>query len=291
MFSDSIVALITPFFQGSVDKKALKNLVEWQILEGTQAIVACGSTGEALLLTPQERHEVLSTVLEAVNNRIPVIAGCGSASTAETLAMVQHAQSLGVAAALVVTPYYVKPMPEGVFQHFQAISQGSTLPIIIYNNPGRSVVDLSVPLIARLATLPTVVGIKDSHPDVSRPIALRQAISKPFCILSGEDGTASAFMANGGDGCISVTANVAPKLCQQMMTAWKTQDLKTFAKTRDQLMPLNTALFTETNPSGFKYAVSLLGKCHNELRLPLVPVSLSTEALVKSAMAETGLLP
>ena len=295
MFSGSIVALITPFFQGQVDEIALRALVEWQIQQGTHGIVVCGCTGEGALLSFQERHQVLSVTLEAARARIPVIMGCSSPSTKEVVQMVKDAESAGAAAALVVTPYYVKPMPEGVFQHFQEIARTSSLPLIIYNHPGRTSIDLSIPLLARLATLPTVVGIKDSGTDLRRPIQLRQEIlrqeiSKPFCFFSGDDPTAGAYLAKGGGGWISVTANVAPKLCQEMMVAWQNQDLQTFSMIRDQLFPLHEALLMETNPSPLKFAVSLLGKCQNELRLPLVPVSPQTEKLVQETMVKVGVL-
>jgi 4-hydroxy-tetrahydrodipicolinate synthase len=290
MFSGSIVALITPFFQGEVDEGALRALVEWQIQQGTHGIVVCGSTGEGALLSSQERHQVLSTTLDAARARIPVIMGCSSPSTKEAVQMVKDAQSLGAAAALVLTPYYVKPMPEGVFQHFQEIAKTSSLPLIIYNHPGRTSIDLPIPLLARLATLPTVVGIKDSGTDLRRPIQLRQVISKPFCFFSGDDPTAGAYLAKGGNGWISVTANIAPKLCQEMMSAWQDQDLHTFSTLRDHLFPLHEALLLETNPSPLKFAVSLLGKCRNELRLPLVPVSSASEEQIRNVMVSAGLL-
>lgn len=290
MFSGSIVALITPFFQGQVDESALKSLVEWQIQQGSQGIVVCGSTGEGALLTPQERHQVLSVSLDAAKGRLPLIMGCSSPSTAEVIHMVKEAESLGASAALVVTPYYVKPGPEGIFQHFQEITKSSRLPLIIYNHPGRTGIDLSIPLLARLSTLPTIVGVKDSGADMRRPIQLRQAVSKPFCFLSGDDPTTGAYLAKGGDGCISVTANVAPKRCQEMVAAWQKQDLQTFSTTRDDLFPLHEALLLETNPSPLKFAVSLLGKCHNEVRLPLIPVSAHTEKMVRQAMVTAGLL-
>lgn len=295
MFSGSIVALITPFFQGQVDEAAVRALVEWQIQQGTHGIVVCGSTGEGGLLSVSERHQVLSAALDAARNRIPVIMGCSSPSTTEVIQMVKDAKSLGAAAALTITPYYVKPMPEGIFQHFQEITKASSLPLIIYNHPGRTSIDLSIPLLARLATLPTVVGVKDSGTDLRRPLQLRQEMVrqenlKPFCFLSGDDPTAAAYLANGGDGWISVTANVAPKLCQEMIRAWRTKDLQTFSTIRDQLFPLHEALLIETNPSPLKFAVSLLDKCHNELRLPLVPIASSSEAEIRTAMVSTGLL-
>lgn len=290
MFSGSIVALITPFFQGQVDEAALRALVEWQIEQGTHGIVVCGCTGEGALLSVQERQRVLSVTLDAARARIPVIMGCSSPSTAEVIQMVKEAESLGAAAALVVTPYYVKPVPEGVFQHFQAITKASSLPLIVYNHPGRTMIDLPISLLVRLAALPTIVGIKDSGTDLRRPIQLRQEISKPFCFFSGDDPTAGAYLAKGGDGWISVTANVAPKLCQEMMGAWQSQDLQTFSKVRDRLFPLHEALLLETNPSPLKFAISLLGKCQNELRLPLVPISPQAEKVVQETMVKVGIL-
>ena len=290
MFSGSIVALVTPFNQGKVDETALKSLVNWHRDEGTQGIVALGSTGEGALLTPEERLRVLSSVIETAGNRIPVIAGCGSPSTAEAVNMVQQAQTLGAAAALVVTPYYVKPGPEGIFQHFQAISETSSLPLIIYNNPGRCGIDLSVPLISRLATLSTVAGLKDSSTDLARPALLREAISKDFCLLSGDDPTAGPYLAQGGDGCISVTANIAPRLCQEMMKAWDSRTMPEFAKIQEQLMPLHEALATEVNPCPVKFGLSLLGRCRNELRLPLLPVTSATGQLVAGVMSVLELI-
>jgi 4-hydroxy-tetrahydrodipicolinate synthase len=290
MFSGSIVALITPFFQGQVDEAALRALVEWHIQEGTQGILVCGCTGEGALLSPQERNQVLSWSVDATQGRIPVIMGCSSPSTVEAVQMVEEAESLGAAAALVITPYLVKPMPEGVFQHFQEISKASSLPIIIYNHPGRVGIDLPVSLLARIAALPNVVGVKDSGTDMRRPLQLRQAVSKPLCFFSGDDPTAAAYLAKGGDGWISVTANVTPKLCKEMMIAWQSQDFPTFSTLRDHLFPLHEALVAETNPSPLKFALSLLKKCQNELRLPLVPVSTNTQTQIREAMKTTGLL-
>jgi len=290
MFSGSIVALMTPLFQDQVDKKALQDLIEWHVQEGTHGILVCGCTGEGALLTPEERSQVLSLSLEVAHKRIPILMGCSSPSTTEVVQMVQEAEQLGAAAAVVVPPYFVKPMPEGIFQHFQAIAQTSRLPLIVYNNPGRVGIDLSVSLLARLATLPTIIGVKDSGTDMRKPIQLRQIITKSFCFLSGDDPTTVAYLAKGGDGSISVTANVAPKLYRQMMDAWQGQDLSTFSKLRDQLFPLHEALLAETNPSPLKFAMSLLGKCQNEVRLPLMPVSSQTEKGIKQAMEAVGVL-
>ena len=204
--------------------------------------------------------------------------------------MVKDAEGLGAAGALVITPYLVKPMPEGIFQHFQAITKASTLPLIIYNHPGRTGIDLSVPLLARIAALPSVVGVKDSGTDLRRPIQLRQATSKPLCFLSGEDTISGAYLANGGDGCISATGNVAPKLCREMIDAWEKHDLGKFSDLREKMFPLHEAVYLETNPSTFKYAVSLLGKCHNEVRLPLVPVSENTQNAIREKMIQVGVL-
>jgi len=290
MFSGSIVALITPFIQDQVDEGSLRTLVEWQIQEGSQGIVVCGSTGEGALLSHLERQQVLSVTLEVAKGRIPIIMGCSSASTAEVVAMVKEAEMLGAAAALVMTPYYIKPTSEGIYQHFQAISKASQLPILIYNHPGRTGIDIPISLFERLVALPTIVGVKDSGTDMRRPLQLRQATSKPLCFFSGDDPTLSAYLAKSGDGCISVTANVTPKLCQDMIKAWHDQDLTGFSKLRDLLFPLSEALLLETNPSPLKFAVSLLKKCNNEVRLPLVPVSSTTEQQIREAMHTIGLL-
>jgi len=290
MFSGSIVALITPFFQDQVDEPTLRKLVEWHVQEGSQGIVACGCTGEGALLTSKERENVLSITLDAARGRLPVIMGCSSPSTLEVIQMVRQAEALGAAAALVVTPYYVKPLPEGIYQHFEQISKASQLPLIIYNHPGRTGIDLPIHLLVRLADLPTVVGVKDSGTDMRRPIQLRQASSKDLCLFSGDDPTASAYLAKGGHGYISVTANVAPKLCREMIEAWGSKDLERFSYIRDLLYPLHEALVMETNPSPLKYALSLLDKCNNELRLPLVPVAKATENAVREAMISVGLI-
>lgn len=290
MFSGSIVALITPFFQDQVDETALRNLVEWHVQEGTQGIVVCGCTGEGALLTSNERQKVLSITLDATKGRIPVIMGCSSPSTIEAVEMVKEAEVLGASGVLVITPYFVKPMPEGIFQHFEKISEASHLPIIIYNHPGRTMIDLPISLLVRLAALPNVIGVKDSGTDMRRPIQLRQAVSKQLQFFSGDDPTASAYLAKGGHGYISVTANVAPKLCREVIESWNQQDLTKFSALRDLLYPLHEALVMETNPGPLKFALSLLGKSNNELRLPLVPVSPTTEKTVREAMMSVGLI-
>ena len=285
--SGSIVALITPFNNNEVDVNAIKKLVDWHITEGTQAIVACGSTGEAALLTQPERKLVLETVVAAANKRIPIIAGCGAPSTHETQAMMIEAKEIGCDAALVVTPYYVKPTPEGVWQHFNVLNDIG-LPIILYNNPGRAVTGLSVDTVVRLAELPMVVAIKDSCDDLTRVIKMRQRITKNFSFLSGDDPIATAYMAHGGDGVVSVSANVMPRLNQELMNAWAIKDYPKFAELRDKLLQVHESMFVETSPSPVKYAVSKLGFCQAGVRLPMVPVTDAGQKIVDQAL--TGIV-
>lgn len=286
MLSGSIVALITPFHNGEVDYESLKRLINWHINSGTQGIVACGSTGEGILLSHQEWRQVLITTIQTVNKRIPVIAGCSTSSTLDAIYLVQQAQELGADAALVVTPPYIKPSQEGIYHHFLAIHEASTLPLIIYNNPGRSVVDISIDSIVKISQLPRVVALKDSNIDLTRLIALRQKIQKPFAFLSGDDPTAAGYLAFGGHGFISVTANVVPHLMQDLATSWQNNNLSRFQELRDQLMPLHNALGAETNPIPVKCAVSQLGFCQNELRLPLIPATSKTEQLITTILQQ-----
>lgn len=281
--SGSIVALITPFNNNEIDVDAIKKLVEWHINEGTQAIVACGSTGEAALLTQPERKLVLETVVATANKRIPIIAGCGAPSTHETLAMMTEAKEIGCDAALVVTPYYVKPTPEGVWQHFKALNDVG-LPIILYNNPGRAVTPLSVDTVVRLAELPMVIAIKDSCEDLTRVVKMRQRITKSFSFLSGDDPIATAYIAQGGDGVVSVSANVMPRLNQELMNAWAVKDYAKFAELRDKLLSIHESMFVETSPSPVKYAVSKLGFCKPDVRLPMVPVTEAGKKVVDQAL-------
>lgn len=281
--SGSIVALITPFHNNEIDVSAIKKLVEWHIKEGTQGIVACGSTGEAALLTEVERQLVLETVVKAVAGRLPVIAGCGAPSTHEALTMMQQAKAIGCDAALVVTPYYVKPTPEGVYQHFKALNEVG-LPIVLYNNPGRAVVGLSVDTVVRLAELPMVVAIKDSCEDLTRVVKMRQRITKEFSFLSGDDPIATAYLAQGGDGVVSVSANVVPNLCQQVVQAWQARDLDKFGELRDKLLFVHESMFVEASPAPVKYAVSCLGFCGYEVRLPLVTATENAKKVVDQAL-------
>jgi 4-hydroxy-tetrahydrodipicolinate synthase len=290
MFKGSIVALITPFKDGKVDEKAFQAFVEWQIAQGTQGLVPCGTTGESPTLSHEEHMRVVELCVEAAAGRVPVIAGTGSNSTAEAVALTRHAKEAGADAALVVTPYYNKPSQEGLYQHYKAIHDAVELPIVIYNIPGRCVVDMSVATMARLAKLPNIVGVKDATADLTRPLRTRLEIGPDFCQLSGEDATITAFLAQGGHGCISVTANIAPAQCAALHRAWQAGDLATVERLRDQLMPLHNAMFVETSPGPVKYAASLLGLCSEELRLPLVPVTDGTRATMRDAMVKAGVL-
>lgn len=290
MFSGSITALITPFRNGKVDEKAFQAFVDWQIREGTSALVPVGTTGESPTLSHEEHKRVVELCIEAADGRVPVIAGTGSNATAEAIDLTRHAERAGADAALVVLPYYNKPTPEGQYRHFKAIHDATDIPIVIYNVPPRSAVDMSVETMARLAKLPRIVGVKDATADLNRPLATRAAIDKPFCQLSGEDGTALAFLANGGDGCISVTSNAAPRLCADMHAAWRRGDAREALRIHERLFPLHRALFIETSPGPVKYAVSLLGHASPEPRLPLCEVSDSTKEKVQSAMRSAGLL-
>ena len=290
MFRGSIVALITPFRDGGVDESAYRALIDWQINEGTEALVPCGTTGESPTLDHAEHKRVVEVCIEAAAGRVPVIAGSGSNSTAEAIELTQHAKDAGAAAALVVTPYYNKPTQEGLFRHYQAIAESVDLPIIIYNIPPRSVIDMSVETMARLAKLPNIIGVKDATADLTRPIRTRLAAGPDFCQLSGEDGTALPFLAAGGHGCISVTANIAPARCAEMQRAWRSGDLATAMAMQDKLMPLHAALFCESNPAPVKYAASLLGRCAPETRLPLAPLSEASKETVRRAMTAVGLI-
>ena len=290
MFKGSIVALITPFRQGRVDDKAFAALVDWQIAEGTDGLVPCGTTGESPTLSHEEHIAVVELCVKAAKGRVPVIAGTGSNSTDEAIMLTRHAKEAGAAAGLVVTPYYNKPTQEGLYRHFKAIADAVDLPILIYNIPGRSVVDMSIATMARLAEHKNIVGVKDATSDLARPLRTRLAIGADFCQLSGEDATVVPFLAQGGVGCISVTANIARKLCAQLHDAWAKGDMASVNALNEKLLPVHDCLFVETNPAPVKFAASLLGKCTGELRLPLCEVMDSTKARIKTAMTDAGLL-
>jgi len=291
MFRGSITALITPFKQGgAIDETAYQTLIEAQIAAGTDGLVPAGTTGESPALSHDEHRRVIELCIEAAHRRVPVIAGAGSNSTQEAIDLAQHAQKAGADAILSVTPYYNKPTQEGLFQHFKAIQDAAAIPLIIYNIPSRSGVDMSVETMARLAALPNVAGVKDSTADLTRPARTRTALGPEFCQLSGEDGTAVAFLAQGGVGCISVTANVAPALCAALQDSWAAGDFPQVAALRDRLTPLNDVLFCETNPAPVKYAVHLLGHGDGSLRLPMVTISEANQRKVEAVMQGLGLI-
>jgi 4-hydroxy-tetrahydrodipicolinate synthase len=289
-FKGSFTALVTPFRNGSLDEKAFRDLVEWQIAEGTNGLVPVGTTGESPTLSHDEHKRVVERCVEAVHGRVPVVAGAGSNSTKEAIELSRHAEKAGANAVLVVTPYYNKPTQEGLYQHYKAINDAIGIPIIIYNIPARSVVDMSVDTMKRLFELKNIAGVKDATANVVRVSQQRLAMGEGFIQLSGEDATALGFMAHGGHGCISVTSNVAPRLCATFQNACLSGDFAGALSLQDKLMPLHTALFLETNPAPAKYALSVLGKCEATVRLPMVPVAETTRAAIRAAMVHAGLI-
>ncbi|WP_050524217.1 4-hydroxy-tetrahydrodipicolinate synthase [Pseudorhodobacter wandonensis] len=290
MFKGSMPALVTPFKNGQVDLVTLKKLVEWHIAEGSHGLVPVGTTGESPTLTHAEHGQVIEEVVKAAAGRIPVIAGAGSNNTAEGIGLIQHAERVGASAALVVTPYYNKPTQAGLIAHFTALHDCCSLPIIIYNIPGRSVVDMSPATMGELAKLPRIVGVKDATGDLSRVPKQRITCGKDFIQLSGEDATALGFNAHGGVGCISVTANVAPRLCAEFQEATLAGDYRKALDLQDRLMPLHEAIFIEPGLVGAKYGMSLLGRCSEEVRLPLTGLTDGTKAKIQAAMRHAGLL-
>ena len=290
MFKGSIPALVTPFGENGVDFDALKAIVEWHIEQGSHGVVAVGTTGESPTLTHEEHEEVVKVATEAAAKRIPVIAGAGSNNTAESLRLVKFAKSVGADAVLVVTPYYNKPTQQGLYEHYKALHDSCEIPIIIYNIPGRSVIDMNPDTMGRLARLTRIVGVKDATGDVTRVSKQRQTCGGDFIQLSGEDASALGFNAHGGIGCISVTANVAPKLCVEFQNALLEGNYAAALEYQDRLMPLHTAIFIEPGLAGAKYGMSLLGKCENRVRLPLVPVTPETESKIREAMKFAGVI-
>jgi 4-hydroxy-tetrahydrodipicolinate synthase len=289
MFQGSMTALITPFRDGAVDEKRFQEFVAWQIEEGTEAVVPCGTTGESPTLSHAEHRRVIDLCVEVAKGKVPVIAGSGSNSTAEAIELTRHAMKAGADAVLVVTPYYNKPTQEGLYRHYQAINDAADIPIFIYNIPGRSVVEMSIATMARLARLSHIVGVKDCTA-LSRTPAQRAAVGDDFVMLSGDDATALAYLAQTGTGCISVTANVAPRQCAEMHAAWRRGDVKAAQAINRRLAALHDALFVEASPAPVKYAASLLGKCAAEVRLPIVPASEPAQRVVREAMTGAGLL-
>ncbi|WP_442772970.1 4-hydroxy-tetrahydrodipicolinate synthase [Paenirhodobacter enshiensis] len=290
MFKGSFPALVTPFKNGELDLDTLKKLIDWHVEQGSDGVVPVGTTGESPTLSHEEHNRVIEEVVKASAGRLKVIAGAGSNSTAEGIDLIRHAEAAGADAALVVTPYYNKPTQRGMIAHFTAVHDASNLPIVIYNIPGRSVVDMIPETMGELAKLPRIVGVKDATGDLSRVAKQRMTCGADFIQLSGEDATAVGFNAMGGVGCISVTANVAPKLCAEMQAATLAGDYAKAVEYQDKLMPLHIAIFLEPGVSGAKYAMSKLGLCSAEVRLPLTELSETTKAKIDAAMRHAGLI-
>lgn len=290
MFKGSLPALITPFTNGELDLDTLKKLVEWHVGEGSNGLVPVGTTGESPTLTHEEHEKVVEEVVRASAGRLPVIAGAGSNNTLESIRLAQHAEKVGADAVLVVTPYYNKPTQRGLIAHYTAIHDSTNIPIIIYNIPGRSVVDMTPETMGELAKLERIVGVKDATGDLARVPLTRLTCGKDFIQLSGEDATALGYNAHGGHGMISVTANVAPKLCAQMQAATLSGDFATALEITDQLMPLHKAIFTEPGLVGAKYSMSKLGLCSEEVRSPLTGLTDETKAMIDAGMRHAGLI-
>jgi len=290
MFKGSMPALVTPFKNGELDIETLKQLVEWHIEMGTHGLVPVGTTGESPTLSHEEHDRVVAEVVKAAAGRVPVIAGAGSNNTLETVRLVKAAKASGADAALVVTPYYNKPTQAGLYEHFKAMHDAADIPIIIYNIPGRSIVDMTPETMGALAKHKNIIGVKDATGDITRVSHQRATCGADFCQLSGEDASALGFNAHGGVGCISVTANVAPKLCAEFQAATLAGDYPAALAIQDKLLPLHTALFVEPGVAGAKYALSLLGKCSEDVRRPLTTLLDETKAQIKAAMESAGLL-
>jgi 4-hydroxy-tetrahydrodipicolinate synthase len=290
MFCGSYVALITPFRNGALDEVALRRMVNWQIEKGTQGLVPMGTTGESTTVSEEEHKRVVAIVVEETGGRVPVIAGAGSNNPVEALFYARYAEKIGANGILCVAGYYNRPSQEGMYEHFKYIHDATNIPIIVYNIPPRTIVDISPQTMARLAKLPRVMGVKDATRDLSRISHERLLIDKPFSYLSGEDMTAVAYNALGGNGCISVTANICPMLCSELQLACSEGNYKHALELHETLMPLHQALFEEPSPSGIKYAASLLGLCSDEVRLPMVPLSDRTKANLRSIMERLELI-
>ncbi|HEV2562824.1 MAG TPA: 4-hydroxy-tetrahydrodipicolinate synthase [Rhizomicrobium sp.] len=286
----SMPALITPMKDGAIDEGAFRKFVSWQIAEGSHGLVPMGTTGESATVSHDEHMRVVELCVEEANGRVPVIAGAGSNATAEAIRLTQYAKDVGADAVLSVTPYYNRPSQEGIYRHFAAIAEAVDIPILVYNIPGRSVVEITVETMARLSRVANIIGVKDATANMMRPSRERLACAKGWRLISGEDGTALGYMAHGGFGCISVTANVAPKLCSQFQEACMKADFASALALQDRLMPLHDAMFVEPSPAPAKYGVSLLGMCANEVRLPIVTASEAAQTRVREAMVIAGIL-
>ncbi|MCF6343212.1 MAG: 4-hydroxy-tetrahydrodipicolinate synthase [Devosiaceae bacterium] len=290
MFKGAISALITPFKNGEIDEKSLAKIIEWQISEGINGFVPVGTTGESPTLSHEEHGRVVKLSIDVTKGRVPVIAGAGSNSTSEAVEMAKFAQQAGANGVLCVSPYYNKPSQEGLFQHFSTIANAISIPLILYNIPPRSIVDISIETMARLkTTCPNIIGVKDATGDLGRVSLQRIALGEGFNQLSGEDITALAYNANGGHGCISVISNIAPKLFSQLQAASLSGDFKTALEIQDKLTPLMQTLFVDPSPAGVKYVASKLGLCSAELRLPMVQLTKPTEKLLDAAMEHAGI--
>ncbi len=289
-FKGSLTALVTPFKSGKIDEDAFRSLVAWQIENGTSGLVPVGTTGESPTLNHVEHHRVVELCISEARGRVPVIAGAGSNSTEEAVSLARHAEKAGASGVLVVVPYYNKPSQAGMFEHFKAVNDAVGIPIVIYNIPPRSVVDMTVDTMKRLYELPNIVGVKDATANLVRVSLQRHELGSEFIQLSGEDMTALAYMAAGGHGCISVTANVAPRACALLQDAAIRGDYASALEIQDRLVPLHAALFVEPNPAGAKYALSVLGRLSDEVRLPMVPAGETARGLIRDAMAHAGLL-
>ena len=290
MFKGSIPALITPFKNEKVDYSSYEKIIEWSISEGSHGFVPCGTTGESPTLSHEEHKKIVEECINTVNKRVPVIAGTGSNNTTEAIEYTQHAEKMGADGALVVTPYYNKPTQKGLYQHFKEIAESTSLPIIIYNIPGRSIVDMSIDTMSELSEIKNIAGVKDATNDLFRPLLTQTKIKKDFCYLSGEDGTALAYLSQGGVGCISVTANVVPRFCADLHNAWIDHDIKKSQEINLKLAKLHDALFIESSPGPVKYAAELLNLCSSETRMPLVEIQESTKKIVKDCLIELNLL-
>ncbi len=290
MFKGSIPALITPFKNGEVDYDSLEKLVEWQISEGSSGLVAVGTTGESPTLSHDEHKSVIKSIVNTASKRIPIIAGAGSNNTSESIELMEFAESVGADAALVVTPYYNKPNQSGLYRHYKMLHDSSSLPIIIYNIPGRSIIDMTPETMGELAELPRIIGVKDATGDVSRVSDTRTTCGDDFVQLSGEDASALGFNAHGGIGCISVVANIAPKISMLFQESMLKGDYVKALTYQDMLLPLHRAAFAEPNPAPTKYALSLLGRCDNEVRSPLCEISPETQKKIRLALVHAGLI-
>ena len=290
MFFGSIPALITPFKNGKVDYNSFHKIIEWSIGQGSHGFVPCGTTGESPTLSHEEHKKVIEECIKVVDNRIPVIAGTGSNNTIEAIEFTKHAEESGANGALVVTPYYNKPTQDGLYSHYRKIAESTSLPIIIYNIPGRSIVDMTINTMAELSKINNIIGVKDATNDLFRPLLTRTKIKKDFCYLSGEDGTALPYLAQGGNGCISVTANIAPKLCSDLHNHWRDKKIDEVLQINLKLVKIHYALFVESSPGPVKFAAELLNLCSSETRLPLAPIKESTKSLVIECMSEIGLI-